>query len=142
VIAEAMTGGEDLSGPAADPRERVDRGADMGSKKAQEQRASQKTDKKGKKEIKPPKEVPVKVANVIGDPSIEGIADGKHIVLWMDVQGHGRIKVESKSPRVYSAKAADPGAAFAAEAGAEKYCEQHGEQLRELYSLLAAPCSS
>jgi hypothetical protein len=93
--------------------------------------------KKAKKPIRTPRPPVVRLSTVIGDPSIEGIEDGRHIVLWMDVHGHGRIKVESRSPGVYRSSAADPNAASAAEAGAGAYCEQHGEQLRELYDRLA-----
>ena len=108
----------------------------MGTKKARERKAAQTSEKKGRKPPRTPKATVVRTTTVIGDPSIEGIADGKHIVLWMDVHGHGRIKVESTSPGIYHSTAADPNAASAAEAGAGEYCEQHGEQLLQLYGQL------
>ena len=79
----------------------------------------------------------VKVTSVMGDPSIEEIAGERHIVLWMYVEGHGRIKVHSTTPGTYHAFAADPAAGSAAEAGAGTYCEQHGEALRLLYGQLS-----
>jgi hypothetical protein len=87
------------------------------------------------KATRAPKEI-VKVTSVMGDPSIEEIENGRQIVLWMYVEGHGRIKVQSSSPGVYHASAADPSAGSAAEAGAGAYCEQHGEELRQLYGRL------
>ena len=92
--------------------------------------------KKAKKKATAPK-VEVKVTSVIGDPSIQELEDGRHIVLWMYVEGHGRIRVRTNSPGIYHASAADPTAGSAAEAGAGEYCTQHGEQLRLLYGQLS-----
>jgi len=91
--------------------------------------------KKKKKPAAEPK-VEVKVTSVMGDPSIEELEDGRHIVLWMYVEGHGRIRVQTNSPGVYHASAADPAAGSAAEVGAGEYCAQHGEELRLLYGQL------
>jgi len=113
----------------------------MGNKKAQEMRAKQaagKQGKQGKPAPRPPKPVVI-VANVLGEPSIEDIENGRQVVMWVDVHGHGRIKVKSAASGVYHASAVDPGAATAAEAGAGAYCEQHGEEMRRLYGQLNPP---
>lgn len=96
-------------------------------------KASQAGKRKPPREPKPPA---VRATSLVGAPSIEVLADGKQIVLWMDVHGHGRIKVASRSPGTYHSSAADPNAALAAETGAGEYCALHGEQLRELYGQL------
>ena len=92
--------------------------------------------KSAKKRATAAPKVEVKVTRVMGDPSIEEIEDGRQIVLWMYVEGHGRIKVQSTSPGIYHACAADPAAGSAAEAGAGEYCELHVEPLRLLYAQL------
>jgi hypothetical protein len=105
------------------------KGADMGTKAVKKKKAQ-------KLALKTP-QVVVKVTNIMGEPLIEEFEDKKHIVLWMYVEGHGRIKVQSTSPGVYHASAGDPAAGSAAEAGAEEYCTQHGEQLNQLYGQLS-----
>jgi hypothetical protein len=113
-----------------DEAEHAAQGAEMGKKALKKKQAAE------RQALKAPKPV-VKVTSVMGDPLIEEIESGRHVVLWMYVEGHGRIKVQSSSPGVYRASAADPAAGSAAEAGAGEYCALHDEQLRQLYGQLA-----
>lgn len=83
----------------------------------------------------------LKATNILGVPRLEELADGKQVVLWMNVEGHGRIKVESKAPGVYHACAVDPAAGQAAEAGAGAYCEQNTELLQLLYGQVVGASS-
>ncbi len=99
---------------------------------------AQKAQKNKAQKVAPrPPKIEVKVTSVLGEPSIEELEGGRQVVLWMSVEGHGRIRVQSTTFGVFRASAADPAAGFAAEAGAGEYCEQHGEALRQLYAKLA-----